>query len=131
MNPVSNMTAHTNPNTISNAEKAPAAIANEKELSASRIKDATNSEDTSGSRPAKPVMDEYIPEEKCTADTSAVDREIKKLRETQAELKRQLNSETDERKAKELEQKLAQIESELHQKDNEAYRRQHSKYSFS
>lgn len=92
------------------------------------------------SRSLKPVRDEYVPEEKrpesrgrkaerCTGNTDAVDREIKKLREKREKLEKQLSSETDEAKRAELERKLSQVESELRQKDNDAYRRQHSTFT--
>jgi len=67
--------------------------------------------------------------ESCTCNTDKVDREIEKLKKKQEELERQINSETDDTKVKELESKLAQVESELHQKDNDTYRRQHSTFS--
>lgn len=67
--------------------------------------------------------------EKCTGNTDAVDREIKKLKEKQETLEKQLSSETDETKRTELERKLSQVESELRQKDNDAYRRQHSTFT--
>ncbi len=67
--------------------------------------------------------------ETCTVNTDAVDREIEKLKKKQEELNRQISSETDDTKIKELEKKLAQVESELRQKDNDTYRRQHSTFS--
>lgn len=67
--------------------------------------------------------------EKCTCNTDKVDREIRKLKKKKEELKRQIDSETDGAKIKELEKKLAQVESELRQKDNDTYRRQHSTFS--
>ena len=67
--------------------------------------------------------------ETCTGNTDAVDREIEKLKKKQEELKRQIHSETDDTKIKELEKKLAQVESELRQKDNDTYRRQHTVFS--
>lgn len=69
-------------------------------------------------------------EEKCTASTDKVDREIKKLKEKKEQLEQQIQSAAgDEKKVKELEEKLAQVESELSQKDNDTYRRQHSTFS--
>ncbi len=67
--------------------------------------------------------------ESCTGNTDKVDREIEKLKKKQAELERQLGSETDDTKIRELEGKLAQVESELRQKDNDTYRRQQSTFS--
>jgi len=69
------------------------------------------------------------PAERCTCDTSEADREIKKLKEKQKELEKQLSAETDEAKVRDLERRLAQVESELRQKDNDTYRRQHSKFT--
>lgn len=107
----------------------------------------------------KPVMDEYVPEEKqespglyrlgrdedgqpkiyfddpeskaesCTCNTDSVDREIESLKRKQEELNQQINSEADPSKIKELERKLAQTEQELSQKDNDSYRRQHAVFS--
>jgi len=65
----------------------------------------------------------------CTGSTDQVDGEIEKLKKKQEELERQINSETDATKIKELKRKLAQVESELGQKDNDTYRRQHSTFS--
>lgn len=65
----------------------------------------------------------------CTCSTDKVDREIEKLKKEKEELERQINSETDGSKVKELEKKLAQVESELRQKDNDTYRRQHAAFS--
>ena len=67
--------------------------------------------------------------ETCTGNTDKVDREIKKLKKEREQLERQINSETDEVKRKELESKLSQVENELRQKDNDAYRRQHTVFS--
>lgn len=67
--------------------------------------------------------------ERCTGNTDAVDREIEQLKKKREELERQLSSETDESKIKDLEQKLAQVERELGQKDNGAYRRRHTVFS--
>lgn len=98
-------------------------------------------------RPRKPVMDEYVPEERgapdpradkkasggraerTTCDTGAVDRELETLRKRRADLEQQLHAETDGRKMEELEKKLAQVEGELRQKDNDTYRRQHAVFS--
>lgn len=66
-------------------------------------------------------------EEKCTANTDRVDREIEQLKEKRKKLEQQLQSASgDEKKVKELESKLAQVERELSQKDNDAYRKQNS-----
>lgn len=67
--------------------------------------------------------------ELCTADTGKVDRELEQLRRERQQLAQQLNSETNETKAKELQRKLAALDSELGQKDNDAYRRQHTVFS--
>lgn len=68
--------------------------------------------------------------ETCVADTNAVDREIRKLKEKKQKLEQQIQSASgDEKKTKELEKKLAQVEQELSQKDNDTYRRQHTVFS--
>ena len=67
--------------------------------------------------------------ETCTGNTDQVDREIERLKKKKEQLERQINSETDETKKKELESKLSQVETELRQKDNDAYRRQHTVFS--
>lgn len=67
--------------------------------------------------------------ENTTGNTDQVDREIEKLKQEQEELERQLNSETDEKKRKELQKKLTQVENELARKDNDSYRRQHTIFS--
>lgn len=64
-----------------------------------------------------------------TCNTDKADREIKKLKEKQKELERQIQSETDEAKIRDLERKLAQVTSELRLKDNDTYRRQHAVFS--
>ena len=69
------------------------------------------------------------PAEKCTANTDKVEREIRKLKEKEQELKQQIQSNCgNEKKVKELEKKLKQVESELSQKDNDTYRRQHTQF---
>lgn len=68
-------------------------------------------------------------EERCTGNTDAVDREIRKLKEKREELEARLNRETDETKREALERQLAQVENELRQKDNDAYRRRHSTFT--
>ncbi len=76
--------------------------------------------------------DKSIPgrkEEICRGNTDEVDREIEKLKKKKEDLERQLNSETDEKRIRELERKLAQIEQELGQKDNDTYRRNHTVFS--
>lgn len=67
--------------------------------------------------------------ERCVGNTDKVDREIEQLKRRQQALQQQLNTETDEARARELERELAQVESELRQKDNDAYRRQHTVFS--
>ena len=69
--------------------------------------------------------------ERCTCDTSKVDREIEKLRKKQQELEQRISRETDETKAEHWKRELAQVEKELRQKDTDAYRRQHAVYTFS
>lgn len=102
--------------------------------------------------PSRRIEDKYIPTEKqespgcyrlgkdengkpklyaeeCTCNTDRVDREIVQLKKEQEELKRQIRSETDEAKIRELEKRLEQVESQLSQKDNDTYRRQNAVYS--
>ncbi len=67
--------------------------------------------------------------ERCTGNTDKVDREIERLKKKREELERQIGSETDEVKLKDLKRKLSQVESELRRKDNDAYRRQHTVFS--
>ena len=67
--------------------------------------------------------------ERCTGSTDQVDREIERLRRRKETLERQIRSQTDGVKIKELERKLAQVECELAQKDNDTYRRQHTVFS--
>lgn len=68
--------------------------------------------------------------EKCTGNTDAVDREIKKLKEQRRQLEQQIKAASgDEEKIRELEKKLSRVESELSQKDNDTYRRQHTVFS--
>ncbi len=68
-------------------------------------------------------------EEKCTCDTSKVDREIEQLKKRREQLESQLRTETYEARVRELERQLAQVDRELSQKDNDAYRRGHSQFS--
>ena len=59
--------------------------------------------------PEKPApSEEGRKAERCICSTDKVDREIKKLRKEKEALERQLSSEPDEMKAKELARKLAQ-----------------------
>lgn len=107
---------------------------------AERSQEARPAAPSASASPRKRVRDEYVPEERrpesggrraerCTGNTDAVDREIEKLREKREKLEKQLSSETDEAKIRELERKLSQVESELRQKDNDAYRRQHATFT--
>lgn len=75
-----------------------------------------------------PKKSETKGEEKCTTDTSQVDREIRKLKEEVKHLKQQIKNADPEEK-KRLEQRLAQAEMELSQKDNDSYRKQNAKIS--
>lgn len=68
-------------------------------------------------------------EERCTADTGRVDREIAQLKKQKQELERRIRSETDEARLRQLQAQKAEIEQELLQKDNDAYRRQHARYT--
>lgn len=75
-----------------------------------------------------PKKSEIKGEEKCTTDTSQVDREIRKLKEEVKHLKQQIKNADPEEK-KRLEQRLAQAEMKLSQKDNDSYRKQNAKIS--
>lgn len=141
---------------ISSTMHAPASAKGERAVKG-QPEEVQPAKDKDEESPAKPVMDEYIPEkrqpqegsqadvpdktaranvpekndsdkkvEKCTGNTDRVDREIEKLKKKKKELEGQLQSETDDKKIKELEKKLAQVERELSQKDNDGYRRQHT-----
>lgn len=67
--------------------------------------------------------------ERCTGNTDAVDREIRKLKEKKEALEKRLVSETSEIKAEELKRRLSQVEEELRRKDNDTYRRQHTVFT--
>ena len=67
--------------------------------------------------------------ERCTGSTDRVDREIERLRRRKEALERQIGSQTDDVKIRELERELARTERELAQKDNDAYRRRHTVFS--
>ncbi len=67
--------------------------------------------------------------ERCTGSTDKVDREIERLKKKREELERQIGTETDEAKLKDLKRKLSQVEEELRRKDNDTYRRQHTVFS--
>ena len=77
--------------------------------------------------PAKKVKGDKA--ERCTGNTDQVDREIKRLKQRKETLERQISSQPDDVKIKELERKLAQVERELALKDNDTYRRQHTVFS--
>lgn len=70
-------------------------------------------------------------DEKCTANTDKVDREIKALKRRKQTLEQQLRREDDETRAEALKAELAQVETELRQKDTDAYRRQHTEVTYS
>ena len=62
---------------------------------------------------------------KTTANTDKVDREIEKLKQTQAQLEQKIAAAGGQKDKEILEKQLAQVEAELRQKDNDTYRRQH------
>lgn len=69
-------------------------------------------------------------EEKCTANTDKVDREIQRLKEKKQQLERQIQAASgDEKKVQALEKQLAQVNLALSQKDNDMYRRQQTEFS--
>lgn len=66
-------------------------------------------------------------EEKCTANTDKVEREIRKLKKRQQELERQIRqAQDDPEKREKLEKELQQVEQELKLKDTDSYRKQHA-----
>ena len=67
--------------------------------------------------------------ERCTGSTDQVDREIERLKRRKETLERQISSQADDTKLRELERKLAQVARELAQKDNDTYRRRHTVFS--
>lgn len=77
--------------------------------------------------PDTPASEKNV--QRCICSTDQVDREIERLKKKQAELERQISTQTGEGQIRGLEQKLAQVESELAQKDNDTYRRQHAVFS--
>lgn len=64
--------------------------------------------------------------ESCTANTDQVDREIKRLKQKEAEIEKKLGAEKDEARKKQLAKELANVKRELQMKDNDAYRRRHT-----
>lgn len=62
---------------------------------------------------------------KTTGNTDKVDREIEKLKQTQAQLEQKIAAAKEPKDKESLETQLAQVEAELKLKDNDTYRRQH------
>lgn len=92
--------------------------------------------------PQKPVQqsfdreavpaDEKEPETmKCTVNTDKVDAEIKKLKEQEQTLQRQLRQAENREEKTALQKQLANIEAEVQKKDNDAYRKQNATYTYS
>ncbi len=72
------------------------------------------------------------PEETCTVNTDKTEREIRKLKEKQQQLRQQIRAASgDEEKIRELEKELARVESELNQKDNDTFKKQNAAVSCS
>ena len=69
------------------------------------------------------------PAEASTVNTDKVDREIEELKEKREQLKQQISTMKDPRKAEDLKKRLSQIENELRKKDNDAYRSQNAVFS--
>lgn len=65
----------------------------------------------------------------CKGNNDEAVREIEKLKERKKALEQQIHRETDEVKARKLEQELKQVENELRQKDNHSYLRQHTTFT--
>lgn len=59
---------------------------------------------------------------KTTGNTDKVDREIEKLKQTQAQLEQKIAAAGGQQDKEILEKQLAQVEAELRQKDNDTYR---------
>lgn len=62
---------------------------------------------------------------KTTGNTDKVDREIEKLKQTQAQLEQKIAVAKEPKDKESLETQLAQVKAELNPKDNDTYRRQH------
>lgn len=62
---------------------------------------------------------------KTTLNTDKVDKEIEKLKQTQAQLEQKIAAAKEPQDKETLETQLAQVEAELKLKDNDTYRRQH------
>ena len=62
---------------------------------------------------------------KTTGNTDKVDREIEKLKQTQAQLEQKIAAAKKPEDKEALESQLAQVKAELKLKDNDTYRRQH------
>lgn len=67
-------------------------------------------------------------EETCTANTDAVDGEIKSLKEKQQALTRRLKT-ASESELENIQRQLDQVERELSLKDNDTYRRENTVFS--
>lgn len=75
-----------------------------------------------------PAKDSDSEDNTVTANTDKVDREIKKLREKEKRIQRELRT-ADEKTAEKLKRELEQVSAELAEKDNDQYRRQHTEFS--
>ncbi len=62
---------------------------------------------------------------KTTLNTDKVDKEIEKLKQTQAQLEQKAAAAKEPKEKEKLEAQLAQVNAELKAKDNDTYRRQH------
>lgn len=117
------------PKTAGAEEEEATKAAGAEEEEAPNAEEARSKKSADGKEPKIGGNNKEEPET-CVADTNAVDREIRKLKEKKQKLEQQIQSASgDEKKTKELEKKLAQVEQELSQKDNDTYRRQHTVFS--
>lgn len=83
-----------------------------------------------GRQPEVKSVSSGKPEERCTANTDKTEREIRKLKEKQQQLRQQIRAASgDEQKIRELEKELARVESELNQKDNDTCKKQNATVS--
>lgn len=92
------------------------------------IIDFDKAKDGSGSPEKSKKDDPEKKTESCTCNTDKVDREIKRLKEKQEQLKQKLRSAEGEN-ARQLEKQLKSVSAELAQKDNDTYRRQQAIFS--
>ena len=83
-------------------------------------------ETAQGQPKAKPQDESEKPNiVKTTVNTDKVDKEIEKLKQTQAQLEQKAAAAKEPKEKEKLEAQLAQVNAELKAKDNDTYRQQH------